>query len=131
MEQLLAYLISPLDFAHELFHYIPAKLMGLNPTLKHKAAARDDGGQAKNLITILTPLAVGLFGVAITLLLKGQFDSVRLYRLIWLGILIFWIRWVMLSAIDVYNASFILCVKDRAGERIDDWIPHKIRSTRS
>jgi hypothetical protein len=131
MKQFLEYLNFPLDFAHELFHYIPAKLMGLNPTLKQKTTARDDGGQVKNLIVILTPLAVGLLGLVITLLLKEQFASVRLYRFIWLGILIFWIRWVMLSAIDVYNASFILCVKHWAAERIDDWIPHKLRSTRS
>ena len=131
MEQFLEYLKSPLDFAHELFHYIPAKLMGLNPTLKRKTAARDDGGQLKNLIVILAPMAVGILGLILTVLFRDQFASARPYRFIWLGILIFWIRWVMLSAIDVYNASFILLIKYWPHERVDDWIRHRIRSNRS
>ncbi|HJS20070.1 MAG TPA: hypothetical protein VJ785_15085 [Anaerolineales bacterium] len=116
MKQFINRLVAIPTLAHEICHYIPAALFGLQPAIdsswKKMRHAKTSG--IKRLVILLSPAVIGLLGLTASLILTGgNFISSTFKRQIVLAaIYAFWFAWLAACRIDLHKAYTQLKVSE-------------------
>lgn len=96
-----------MPLTHEVFHYIPALLLGMNPRIDAtwRRTHIEPAGTFKSLVVLLCPAALGILMLLLVIvMLREWLVGDRIQRIVFYIILIVFAVWLSGSASDVLRA---------------------------